>query len=394
MQVLLVNSLYQPNIIGGAEKSVQILAESLLARGHRPVVVTTGDKTFTDTVNGVIVHYLKIPNLYWVFRANGQPALLRPFWHAVDSSNPMVPSLIDRILSDVNPDIVHTHNLAGMSVSVWKAAARRGVPIAHTLRDHYLLCPRTEMYRNGHNCTEQCRTCRLYSRPKLRASRLVDGVVGVAKFILEEHVGRGYFANVRIRTHIYNPIHLPEELPQRTPDKRAVRFGYVGMLVPAKGIEFLLEKFSRMTAPNAVLRVYGKALTEEYARSLHKRFGSERISFEGRRPPTEIYSSIDVLIVPSLRNEAFGRVIPEANSYGLPVIASNRGAFPEIIDPGKNGFVFDPETDGDLERRIVSLADEPEKIVRMRSSCLEAAGRFTEEHNTEQYLSVYEELVR
>lgn len=393
MKILLLNSLYYPNIVGGAEKSVQLLAESLLARGHEPVVVTTSSKTYVDYVNGVKVYYVKAPNLYWVLHAKEQPSLIKPLWHLVDAVNPLVMRRLRKIISEEQPDIFHSHNMAGFSVSIWRAATGFQLPIAHTIRDHYLLCPNSEMYRRGKRCGKQCTKCWLFSIPKKRATAAVNAVIGVGKFILGEHINLGYFCKAKLRTHIYNPINLPPTQVDRVCNGSNIIFGYVGMLVQGKGIEFLLERFANMEISNAYLKVFGQGITEEYEKSLRKRFECSNIRFEGRKNPYEIYSSIDVVIVPSLRDEAFGRIVPEANSYGRPVIVSNRGALPEIVKHGHNGFIFDPDHRGDFEHQIRRILDNPDSIGKMSEACRTAALGYEEENIVDQYLAVYGDLV-
>ena len=149
MKILLLNSLYYPNIIGGAEKSVQLLAESLLSRGHEPVVITTSDGLSVDYINGVKVYYLKIPNLYTISVAKEQPLFKKPLWHMIDTVNPFITSILQEIIQKERPDIFHTHNLSGISVQAWKVAKSFQLPIVHTIRDHYLFCPNSEMYNRG-----------------------------------------------------------------------------------------------------------------------------------------------------------------------------------------------------------------------------------------------------
>ena len=69
MKVMIFNTLYCPNQIGGAEKSVQLLAEGLLEKGLKPVIVTTGKENYVDYVNGIKVYYVKTINLYWAYNS-------------------------------------------------------------------------------------------------------------------------------------------------------------------------------------------------------------------------------------------------------------------------------------------------------------------------------------
>ena len=394
MKILILNSLYYPNIIGGAEKSVQLLAESLLSRGHEPVVITTSDGFSVDYINGVKVYYLKIPNLYTISVAKEQPLFKKPLWHMIDTVNPFITSILQKIIKKERPDLFHTHNLAGISVQAWKVAKSFQLPIVHTIRDHYLLCPNSEMYNRGKICENQCVKCWLFSIPKKSASALVNAVTGVSKSILRKHVSLNYFSKVVINTHIYNPVRMSLGQARRNCNEKNITFGYVGMLEKGKGIEFLLERFASMDIPSACLKIFGKGSSKKYEAYLRKRFDRSNIRFEGRKKPDEIYSSIDVAIVPSLRNEAFGRIVPEANSYGIPVIVSNRGALPEIVNHGQNGFVFNPDKSGDLESQIMNAIENQNTIKSMSPDCQKEAEKYSEEKIVDQYITLYENLVR
>ena len=67
------------------------------------------------------------------------------------------------VLDQFAPDLVHTHNLKGMSPSVWAEARRRGLPVVHTMHDYYLLCGRGSMlHRDGTPCRQNCLGCFAY----------------------------------------------------------------------------------------------------------------------------------------------------------------------------------------------------------------------------------------
>ena len=179
-KILIINSLYHPNNVGGAERSVQLLAEGLKKHGVRPVIVSTADTDSTDQVNDIKVYYLRIPNAYWMRTAKQQPSYKKPFWHLLDSYNPFAAARLADIITAEKPDLIHTNNLAGFSVSTWETARKHKLPIVHTIRDHYLLCPNSTMYKNDKNCEKQCGGCRLYSIPRKRHSLHIDAVVGVS----------------------------------------------------------------------------------------------------------------------------------------------------------------------------------------------------------------------
>ena len=91
-KILIINSLYHPNDVGGAERSVRLLAEGLKKNGFRPVIVSTAETDSIDHVNGIKVYYLRISNLYWMRTARQQPSYKKPFWHLLDSYNPFAAS--------------------------------------------------------------------------------------------------------------------------------------------------------------------------------------------------------------------------------------------------------------------------------------------------------------
>jgi glycosyltransferase involved in cell wall biosynthesis len=394
MKILIINNLYFPHAVGGAERSLRVLADELKKAGLVPVIVSTADYDHSGIIDGVKVHYLRIPNLYWVKSCKEQSRVKKPLWHLIDSYNPFTLSRLTAVFEKESPDIVHTNNLSGFSVSVWKAAKNLGLPVVHTIRDHYLLCPGSVMYRNDKNCVRQCLDCRLLSLPKKILSSHVDAVVGVSRFILQKHLDFGYFGRANIKTAIYNAADINSR--PRTPHvgSNTITFGCAGMLVPIKGFEFLVKRFDRANLKDARLHVYGQGLSRAYEKHLIDQCPSDRIIFMGHRKPEEIYANVDVMIIPSLADDAFPRVLIESYSHGVPVIASNRGGALEMIAENRTGFVFDPAREGDLEEKMRLFSDDRNMVGRLSSNCLDAAKQFAREKVVKQYLNVYQAVTR
>lgn len=86
------------------------------------------------------------------------------------------------------------------------------------------------------------------------------------------------------------------------------------------------------------------------------------------------------LIMPSLSYEAMPRALVEAFAGGLPVIASRLGALSELVEPGRNGLLFEPGSARDLARRLAWAEAFPEKM-RQMGECARAdyEARFTAE---------------
>ena len=69
--------------------------------------------------------------------------------------------------------------------------------------------------------------------------------------------------------------------------------------------------------------------------------------------PEKVFNQIGCLVVPSQWEEPFGRVVVESYGYGVPVIGSNCGGIPELIDDGVTGWIFKSESRGELEKKNV-----------------------------------------
>lgn len=398
MNILLASSLYPPNVLGGAERSVQLLAETLTERGHRVAVVTTqpqGDEAEAE-LNGVRVHYVPVRNVYRPFSDNVRNAL-KPAWHAVDTSNPLMAAAVGRVLRQERPDLLHTNTLAGFSPRVWAAAKRLGVPVVHTIRDHYLLCIRSSMFRDGENCSRRCAECWALSLPRVAATRQVDAVSAVSRYMLEHHLAFGAFRRTPVRRVIHNAYQPGPSEKAASPAPAdgvdgPLRVGFLGRLHPTKGVEMLL-KAAALLPGDAVHVVLAGRGESDYERYLRERFAGSNVTFLGFTDPADLFARIDVLAVPALWHEPFPRVTFEAFAHGVPVVASRRGGIPEAIDEGCTGLLFDPDAPSELAGHLRSLASDRVALARMGRAAREAAAAYRPETVAAQYESLYAEVV-
>ena len=118
MKVVLLNTLYYPQVVGGAERVVQLLAEALVGAGHQAVVVALdGGDASRGVEGGVDVLRLPLRNVYWPFHGatdrHSVGAASKAVWHVFDSYNPLMAHTVGRLLDAEKPDVVHSHNLVG-----------------------------------------------------------------------------------------------------------------------------------------------------------------------------------------------------------------------------------------------------------------------------------------
>ncbi len=132
---------------------------------------------------------------------------------------------------------------------------------------------------------------------------------------------------------------------------RPFTIGYAGGIVPAKGIDVLIQACARLHG-SWELHLVGAGSEETALRALANDLGvSDRIRWLGKRPSTampDFYHTIDALVLPSRTTprwkEQFGRVLVEAMACETPVIGSDSGEIPYVID--RDGLIF-PENDTD-----------------------------------------------
>jgi Glycosyltransferase len=391
MKILIFNSLYYPNQIGGAEKSVQLLAEGLLQEGHNPIVVCTSNEEKVGHINGIKVYYLSPKNLYWLVKNANKSKIQKMVWHGIDICNPLMLKIINKIIDQEKPDIIHTNNLAGLSTAPWICAKKKKIPVVHTLRDYSLMCPKSTMFKNGVNCKERCLECKLYSEGKrwLTNSGWIHYLIGNSQFMINHHKANKFFVNTPGK-RIFNGTVIENKsnnMNKTLFDRNKIKFLYMGRIEETKGVSLLLDVFSELH--NAELLLAGKIYDNSISQNISQGSYPSHIRFLGFTKPEEILPNIDVLIAPSLWNEPLPRVILEAYSYGKPVIGSNRGGIPECIEDGVTGSIFDPDKKYDLKNKVESLISNPEKISYMSNNIPRYLEKFDIKISVAQYVETY-----
>ena len=395
MKIAILNSLYTPHLVGGAERSVQILAEALTRQGQEVIVITTkpGSDVEVKYVNEVKLYYLGLRNFYWPYSDKNVTSIEKFAWHILDINNPIMAGQVGKILDKEKPDILHTNNLSGFSIGVWKKAASQSIPIIHTARDYYLLCPKTTMYDKGRNCTKPCLSCYIFSILKRIASKQVSAFVPNSEFVLQQHTKNGFFINTKIKKTIANPMQYKNIVPRayQKEDKKII-FGYLGRLEPAKGIEQLLKAITKLQYDTWELWIGGTG-SQEYIQGLKAKYPNDRIHFCGFVNTEDFLQHIDVMVVPSQWSEPIPRSIIESYMYGLPVIASNRGGIPEIVEDGKTGFLFSAENPDSLTRELENFIQNPNYLQPMGLSALEKSKDFLPETIASQWAIAYRQVI-
>ena len=387
MKIAIVNTLYAPNKVGGAEKSVQILAEKLYFKGNDVIVICLGKENLTYELNGIIIYQIKIKNSYWPYDDINRGLFKKLKWHINDSNNKKYDDFLKQLFLNYKPNILLTNNISGFSTKLWSLASNLNIKIVHVLRDYYLQCPKTSKFKNNSNCSKSCLDCKLLSIPKKMDSSKVNYLIGISDYIIRDHINNDYFKEVKNRL-IYNGFYI-DKLKIK-PHTHTNTFGFIGQIKKSKGIELLLKSFSKLGNLSWRLIIAGK-INKNYLEYLQEINNSVRIEYVGYVDSTSFFEMIDVLVVPSLWNEPFGRVVLESIINKKPVIASNMGGIKELLSKNKK-FIFHPKEDSltDLIKKIILNKDFLGEF-NFQKSLLD---KFDIEKTVDQYLDVFNEILK
>lgn len=178
-------------------------------------------------------------------------------------------------------------------------------------------------------------------------------------------------------------------------EKKVILF--VGRLVEAKGLIYLLEAMKNL---DAVLAIAGEGPQRE---QLEKYAGSmeDKVLFLGPRTHEElkiIYASADIFVSPSVTTsigskEGLGLVLLEAMASGLPVVASNSGGITSIVEDKVNGLLCEEKNAEQLAAKIELLLKDDELCVRLSQKGAETVKAFDYETIGKKYHEILEKSI-
>ncbi len=395
MKVFIVNTLYPPSTVGGAERSVALLARAAARRGHEVHVASlhAADDVREERDGDVTVHRLPLRNLYWPFDAERHESKMRRLaWHIRDRRNPAATRDLIALMDRIGPDVLHTNNLQGFSTEIWGEAKRRSIRIVHTLRDYSLLCARASLYRAGQDCVGRCADCKLLTGRKQGNALLVDAVASNSQYVIDTHRRHGYFTDTDARV-IYNIADVRSApTPAEVPDDGGLTFGFIGRVEPEKGIEVVLAAFARLERPDWRLVIAG-AGKSSYVEGLQAQYPDPRIRWLGFVNADDFYAGVDVVIISSTWPEPLPRTMIDCLARGKAVIYSDAGGTPEIGHLAPLGAIYAKDDSAALAARLddaLAAADEWRAVRTVAPEVLEA---FSEASVIDNYLAFYEGAV-
>ncbi|MFA5886434.1 MAG: glycosyltransferase [Patescibacteria group bacterium] len=369
MKIGLIHNLSGSDSRGGAEAVVKAQAQELQSQGHDLFMVSTKNKNKPEEIVPT-----SEPRSYYLnsdFYNLGRHGLLyRAVWQIGNILSFWKYRRLRKILQTEKPDLIVTHNLMGLGYLTPIAIRRQKARHEHVLHDIQLLHPSGLMLLGQENKINNP-AAKVYQTITRGLIGSPDQIVSPSAWLLKLHQQHKFFPHSATKVSpwlsekslppaakiLTNQTAKLVDTPPPTPITNSLikKFLFVGQIENHKGVFFLINVFKNLNKPNFLLTIVGNGTqfhSAQAAAAPHK-----NIRFLGRQAAATIHEIMlnnDYLIVPSLCYENSPRVIYEAKSLGLPVIAANLGGIPEMLTA--SDILFRPGDATDLISKLNNLA--------------------------------------
>jgi glycosyltransferase involved in cell wall biosynthesis len=368
--ILLANVFFAPFSYGGATVVAEQVARNLSARGVARISAVSLVSRPELTAYAVIRSQVAGIDNYLVNVPAGRP-------YALHYDNPEVGRVVDGLIADLAPDVMHAHCIQEMGGDMLRAAHRAGVPLILSVHDYWWICERQFMLRPDHvYCAQNpvrimdCRGCVANHADATRrfetlqdVAALADVVTYPSRFARDLCEASGLAPGRGVIWE--NGVHLPgadfalRQAERRARDPRPV-FGFVGGPSSTKGWPLIREAFHGIRRDGFAVHLVEGSLDGSWWRG----HDFSNLPGEWRVVPRydqarmdAFYAGIDVLLFMSQWKETFGLTIREALARGISVIQTDSGgttehaaADPALLIPIGSG----PEV---LRARLVAALD-------------------------------------
>lgn len=400
MKIGIVSNLYPPDARGGAELVASRIADALYERGHEVFVLTTqpfeGLRSFFPRIRertlAAVYRFFPL-NVYYLKQDGTIPFPIRALWHVIDLFSFCGRCAIRSVIRDEDPDVIITHNLKGIGVSIAREIQRQGVPHIHTLHDVQLSVP-SGLLMAGQEKSWLNRSFlrRLYERGVRREIGQPNLVLSPSKFLADFYRERGLFTDTRMEI-LENPMPLNQPRSRGLRTSHKTQFLYVGQLEEHKGIRELLRAVESL-GEGAELHIAGEGSLAEFVTTRAEL--DSRVSFHGFVSLDHLLKLLDrtdAVIVPSICYENSPTVIYEAYLVGVPVIASRIGGIPELVVEGETGLLVTTGDEQDLARAMREIHDARDTWWARSDAIRAQAQKYSITHYVDRLEKYMEEIV-
>src|SRR6266699_1313029 len=200
----------------------------------------------------------------------------------------------------------------------------------------------------------------------------------------------------------YLPNGVDLELFDKPPKQETSNYNllFLGRLEKIKGVESLIQAipFIIKVFPQTTLTIVGDGGNKTDLFNLTKNLQLEKhIQFTGwveHKDLDTYYEKASLVVVPSIVADAFPLVILEAMSAGRPVIGTNIGGIPEIIDDKVDGYLVEPENPEQIADKVIKLFQEANLLKELGRNARKKAEKFSIEKHVENLEKIYEGVIK
>lgn len=404
MKILQLNKYYYQK--GGAETVFFNTISALENRGHQviPFALKNRKNRFSE-YESYFVEYPELSESNIWTKIINTPKFIY---------NQQAAKQLERLILAEKPDIAHIHLLFNsLSVSILPVLQKYNIPTVMTVHDYRLICPAYTFTNGKGKICELCKDRHFIHCAQNRCSNgnltnsmllslessfrsclyepinYIDKFIFVSKFAQKKHIEFNP-AYIQKAVQLYNfTLNIPTEINKTTNHKYLL---YFGRLSNEKGINNLLEAMQNI--PEIDLKIIGRGpLLKEIGNNYPK-----NVSFLGFKEGQELKEYVKnafFTIVPSEWYENNPLSIIESLSLGTPVIGSNIGGIPELIQDTKTGFTFTMGSSTDLTKTIQKAIEMPdEKVHEMSIACNKFAQQhFSADKHLDSLISIYQSIL-
>jgi glycosyltransferase involved in cell wall biosynthesis len=232
----------------------------------------------------------------------------------------------------------------------------------------------------GVKCASECFTRLGKEKTVSRFTESCEFVKSVNAIISPTYFLADMFRNVfkgdvRVIRHGINYEGIKPNSRVRRPGDEVV-FGYIGTILPHKGVHIILEAFRLLDDKNIKIKIYGQSPTHEkayfeYLKSMVR--DSDKVQLFGEYKDSEltsIMSEVDCILVPSIWWENSPLTLLTSLAYKVPVITINIGGGAELVKDGLNGFTFEISNAQSLAEKMGKILDDPQILNKIKDNIL------------------------
>ncbi|MCX6155450.1 MAG: glycosyltransferase [Candidatus Kapabacteria bacterium] len=324
---------------------------------------------------------------------------------------PRICSIYEKILDIYQPHIVHFHSFLGLSFSLAEKTKNRNIHSFYTTHNYHLADP--QLYMINH--LESWGSPDFFKYSELAAKRpdLIDSFkrrFEKARELVNSQVDYTLAVSSRVKDilvdfgtepnkiAVVNQIHeslntLINESNLVNQIHRPIRFGYIGAVLPNKGVHLIVQAAQQIPSIHAEFRIYG-FINESYKVQMINIDHTNPVSFMGnftKEDLSRISKDIDIAILPSIWEDCAPIAIIECLAMKLPVICPNIGGFSDFITDNYNGRFFEKGSAFSLAAVINELIANPDKILEMKKNCTVP---YNFQDFVEHYMKIYNMIIQ